>query len=170
VQFFAKTFFVMTSKTKKSKADPFKADEIRAHKKSTDTFLIKWTNYGEESNTWEPRANVLDKEMIAMYEKATQNHWIWQYQEGQRSPGYDSKEAAWNDFDAKAAITVEQGYCTWLNAKEKDAKPQIHFTIARPHADGRPDSLFTYVLDYATLVQTNVKSQRKRQLRRISSV
>ena len=56
----------------KDKSDFFIVDEIRAHKGNWNkvsemSFLVKWTGYDEDENTWEPWANVRDTIAIQDY-------------------------------------------------------------------------------------------------------
>lgn len=141
-------------------------DEIRAHHKQTDNFLVKWKNFGEEANTWEPRKNIVDKDMITRYEEVKNKAWKWEFQEGSQSPGFSSLEALWSMFDEKAANFVEEKYREWLES-EREIPHELDFAITRTYADGRPNSTFWYTLDMHTLLQTNKKQKRTRQLRRV---
>ena len=55
--------------------DVYKADtllakgERKAGKRTLVSYLVKWQGSGPESNTWEPAANILDKQLITDYER-----------------------------------------------------------------------------------------------------
>ena len=53
--------------------DVYKADtllakrERKSGKRTLVSYLVKWHGSGPESNTWEPAANILDKQLITDY-------------------------------------------------------------------------------------------------------
>lgn len=132
----------------------FEIEEIRAHHVTTDCFLVKWKGFPEEDNTWEARKNILGPNAIPNFEKIRK--WTWQFQLGSRAPGFSSLTALWKDFDTKTSMSVEEAYTNWLQGEETESEAE--FSIGQ-HG---------YILDMNRLIQTNVKSMRSRQLRRIA--
>jgi len=139
----------------------FTVEEIRAQRKLDGKYLIKWQDYDETENTWEPKSNILDKSLIAQFEAKVACKW----QFFAAVPTDQHTKVGWNDFDVEAAKYVEPFYLRWLE-DEKKQPAAVQFSVTRHTRRGR--SRYDYALVFGRhITQMNTKTNTTRLVRRV---
>jgi hypothetical protein len=135
----------------------YKVEEIRAFHEGKEKYLIKWKDFDESQNTWEPKENILDSSLLDAFEKRNEKQdWEWKYQ--------NSEDNSWSDFDQKMSGHVETEYQKWL--QKRITTDEIVFDLVRS-TPKNPTSRWSYTLNFGTMKQTNNKLGTIRQLKRV---
>lgn len=157
------------SKASQDTSTVFTVDEIRAkrlrpemnkqNRKPKPEYYIKWQGQDESENSWEPSANILDKDLIATFEeREKKGGWQWQYYAPLPQNG---KPAGWLDFDAAHNDELNAAYEKWLTAP---IGSPCSFPIIQVAFSG-----YKYDIDFVFMHQTNLTHPQhtRRQLRRV---
>ena len=148
----------MPAKKKKRASEKiYSVDELRARKIKSDgtgqEFLVKWAGCDEKDCSWEPASNILDPSLIDTLDAAKDFRWE-----------YESK-SGWNPMNTSSAIKTEEAYKQFL---KDQSVAGLNYDISSIRKRDGKELKFIYCADFNKLpVQTNLRSNRRRLLRRI---
>jgi len=151
-------------KGKKGKPDPeFDVEELRAKRvrNGKTEYLVKWLDYEEEDNTWEPEEHILGKELVPTLEKkVVSGPWSWQYYV---EKPVDGKPVGWHTFEDDQGVSISAAYQAWCDGSA-GSTTTINFSRTI-----MPGKQFQYTLDFEAMEQRNDthRDHTVRKLRRV---
>lgn len=143
----------------RTKEKTFEVEEIRAikaHAGEKTLFLVKWKDYEEKDNSWEPEESFLDKSLLSEFLKSKiHSTGTWQYF---AEVAQNGKPQGWLEFSKETADIVESAY--WNHLANKLAPTTVKFTVLQK---------FEYLLNFETMEQESLSggARTKRQVRRL---
>jgi hypothetical protein len=139
--------------------DIFKAREIRGRYCRSGKWwnVVCWDGYDDEAthNTIEPNSNILDKQLIQLYNDVKE--WQWEYV---------GDDGDWHAMSSATSSTIDGAYQVWLNSTDpKHSDECFYYTNFK---DGSSKS-FSYYIEFgrACPQQVNVDTHKTRACRRI---
>ena len=139
----------------------FDVEELRAKRvrHGQTQYLVKWLDFDEAHNTWEPEQNILAPGLIAKLEQRTAP-WVWEFYVSDKDA---TKDVGWHAFEDDQGVMLSASYDEWLKA---DNPTTNCFSFSRTISANKAP--YHYTLDFEHMLQRNETHQAHtvRQLRR----